>query len=159
MESSAVSAAKAHDKRAARLFQDPEVPGLAGAGTTSEKMAVVVQESKLVQQTLEKEDSRLQEVWERVDTDHSGTLDKQEVCLVLKEMGWEDITDQTGDEMMAVIDADGSGEVDFAEFSSWFLQQDKGLRADVAQRTQKLEEAMSDPMLKLPPGWLEKVLG
>ena len=49
--------------------------------------------------------------------------------------------------------------LDFEEFSEWFLQQDKGLRGDVARRTRKLEEAMSDPMLNLPDGWLEKVLG
>jgi hypothetical protein len=63
------------------------------------------------------------------------------------------------DEMMAVIDADGSGEVDFDEFSAWFLQQDMGLRGDVARRTRTLEAAMADPMLNLPEGWLEKVLG
>ena len=33
-----------------------------------------------------------------------------------------------------------------------------GLRADVAKRTRKLEAAMSDDMLQLPEGWLEKVL-
>ena len=43
--------------------------------------------------------------------------------------------------------------------SAWFLQQDMGLRADVAKRTRKLEAAMSDDMLQLPEGWLEKVLG
>ena len=46
-----------------------------------------------------------------------------------------------------------------ANSSAWFLQQDMGLRADVAKRTRKLEAAMSDDMLQLPEGWLEKVLG
>ena len=122
-------------------------------------MKLVVHESQLVQQTLEHEDRRLQQVWAKVNKDHSLTLDWDEVREVLEEMGWEGVTDETTDEMMAVIDADGSGGVDFEEFSAWFLQQDIGLRGDVAQRTRKLEEAMSDPMLNLPEGWLEKILG
>ena len=45
------------------------------------------------------------------------SLDKDELRLVLVEMGWEEkeVTDEAVDEMMAVIDADGSGDVDFEE--------------------------------------------
>ena len=96
---------------------DADVPGLAAAGSTTEKMAVVVRESRRVQQQLEKEDNRLQEVWAKVDADNSLSLDKDELRLVLIEMGWEEkeVTDEAVDEMMAVIDADGSGDVDFEE--------------------------------------------
>lgn len=155
----AAAAAKALEKRAVRAFREEEVPGLADATTTEDKMKVVVREAQRVHEVLEREDTRLQGVWRKVDVDKSGTLDKDEVRQVLEEMGWDDITDEMADEMMVVIDADGSGEVDFEEFKEWFLQQDQGLRGDVARRTRKLEEAMSDPMLRLPEGWLEKVLG
>ena len=96
---------------------DADVPGLAAAGSTTEKMAVVVRESRRVQQQLEKEDNRLQEAWAKVDADNSLSLDKDELRLVLIEMGWEEkeVTDEAVDEMMAVIDADGSGDVDFEE--------------------------------------------
>jgi hypothetical protein len=158
-DAAVAAAAKALEKRAVKAFKDPEVPGLKEAPTTTEKMQVVREESKRVNTTLRQEDDRLQEVWAKVDVDHSGTLDKGEVRQVLEEMGWESVTDEMADEMMAVIDADGSGEVDFDEFSAWFLQQDMGLRGDVARRTRTLEAAMADPMLNLPEGWLEKVLG
>ena len=70
-----------------------------------------------LQQQLEKEDNRLQEVWAKVDADNNLSLDKDELRLVLVEMGWEEkeVTDEAVDEMMAVIDADGSGDVDFEE--------------------------------------------
>lgn len=155
----AAAAAKALEKHAIRAFREEEVPGLADATTTEDKMKVVVKEAQRVQQVLEREDTRLQGVWRKVDVDKSGSLDKHEVRQVLEEMGWDDITDEMADEMMGVIDADGSGEVDFEEFKEWFMQQDQGLRGDVARRTRKLEAAMSDPMLRLPEGWLEKVLG
>ena len=158
-DAAVAAAAKALEKRAVKAFKDPEVPGLKEAPTTTEKMQVVREESKRVNTTLRQEDDRLQEVWAKVDVDHSGTLDKGEARQVLEEMGWESVTDEMADEMMAVIDADGSGEVDFDEFSAWFLQQDMGLRGDVARRTRTLEAAMADPMLNLPEGWLEKVLG
>ncbi len=155
----AAAAAAAVQKNAVKAFREPEVPGLTEAPTTTEKMAVVVKESRRVNEVLEREDNRLQDVWRKVDVDHSGSLDKEEVRQVLEEMGWDEVTDEMADEMMGVIDADGSGEVDFDEFSHWFLQQDQGLRGDVARRTRKLEEAMADPFLNLPDGWLEKVLG
>ena len=163
MESSSAAAkaaaAKALQKNAVKAFREPEVPGLTEAPTTTDKMAVVVRESQRVHEALEREDKRLQDVWRKVDVDHSGSLDKDEVRQVLEEMGWGDVTEEMADEMMGVIDTDNSGEVDFDEFSHWFLQQDKGLRGDVARRTRKLEEAMADPFLNLPDGWLEKVLG
>eukprot|EP01043_Picozoa_sp_COSAG02_P060280 COSAG02_NODE_7843_length_2822_cov_6.232831_1_plen_174_part_00 len=66
----------------------------------------------------------LQKVWENVDADGNGTLDRGEVHLVLVKMGWEHISKRLLDKVMAEIDTDGSGDVDFGEFSTWFMQQD-----------------------------------
>ena len=129
MESSSAAAkaaaAKALQKNAVKAFREPEVPGLTEAPTTTDKMAVVVRESQRVHEALEREDKRLQDVWRKVDVDHSGSLDKDEVRQVLEEMGWGDVTEEMADEMMGVIDTDNSGEVDFDEFSQWYASMRK----------------------------------
>lgn len=73
----------------------------------------------------------LQKVWERVDEDGSGTLDRDEVAKVLIQMGFEGTGQKVLDEAMAEMDEDGSGEVDFDEFSAWFMRQDKDKQLNV----------------------------
>ena len=83
----------------------------------------------------EAEDERtanlLRKVWERVDADQSGTLDREEVHQVLIQMGFDSTGKKVLDEVMAELDADGSGDVDFDEFQEWFMAQDKSKQNNV----------------------------
>ena len=54
-------------------------------------------------------------LWTQIDKDGSGTLDKDEVVEVMKQMG-KQVSGTEVDAMMAEMDEDGSGEVDFEEF-------------------------------------------
>jgi hypothetical protein len=68
--------------------------------------------------------SALRKVWNAVDIDGNGSLDRDEVRSVLKQMGWETITTARLDDVFEELDTDKSGGVDFDEFSTWFLAQD-----------------------------------
>jgi Ca2+-binding EF-hand superfamily protein len=67
--------------------------------------------------------SKMQEVagiWDRVDPDRSGSLDQDEVQVVLAQMGVESGDDEVS-QAMAQLDSDGDGEISFDEFASWYL--------------------------------------
>jgi class 3 adenylate cyclase/Ca2+-binding EF-hand superfamily protein len=66
-------------------------------------------------------EERMLEVWMAVDCDGNGTLDRDEMFEVLTKMGEKDID---MDKVMAEVDEDNSGEVDFDEFRKWFFLQD-----------------------------------
>ena len=98
----------------------------------------------------------LQKVWSKVDADGNGTLDKEEVRLVLVQMGWEAITAETLDKTMAEIDTDGSGDVDFDEFSAWFMKQDtKRQEAMITVHYQATGGEKAETTMAGVPGLLE----
>eukprot|EP00316_Scyphosphaera_apsteinii_P022478 CAMPEP_0119307484 /NCGR_PEP_ID=MMETSP1333-20130426/7968_1 /TAXON_ID=418940 /ORGANISM="Scyphosphaera apsteinii, Strain RCC1455" /LENGTH=153 /DNA_ID=CAMNT_0007311037 /DNA_START=13 /DNA_END=474 /DNA_ORIENTATION=- len=55
------------------------------------------------------------EAFARFDKDHSGAIDMWELRATLQSMG-QDPTDEELFDMIAEVDSDGSGEIDFAEF-------------------------------------------
>ena len=59
-------------------------------------------------------------LFDSIDEDGSGTLERDEIDKLAKEMDTP-LTDRELDVAMATMDADGSGEVDFEEFSDWYL--------------------------------------
>ena len=79
----------------------------------------------------ERTEGLLQKVWERVDEDGSGTLDRGEVSKVLIQMGFGGTGKKVLDAAMAEMDEDGSGEVDYEEFTAWFMKQDADKQANV----------------------------
>ena len=66
-------------------------------------------------------------VFRKIDTDGSGTLDREELKAALrgasdlKSSSSKKISDEEIDRMMLQADADQSGEVDFPEFCAWNL--------------------------------------
>lgn len=53
--------------------------------------------------------------FQQYDRDHSGHLDKSEMCAIFKDLG-EDVSQDSMDSTFAKLDADDSGEIDFEEF-------------------------------------------
>jgi hypothetical protein len=60
-----------------------------------------------------------------IDVDGSGTLDRDEIATMAKQLG-SPLSESALDEAMAEMDLDGSGEVDFEEFYAWFQRLQAG---------------------------------
>jgi CRP-like cAMP-binding protein/Ca2+-binding EF-hand superfamily protein len=59
-------------------------------------------------------------LWDHVDADDSGSLERGEIHGVLVELGL-DAEEQDVEAAMAQLDRDGDGEISFEEFASWYL--------------------------------------
>eukprot|EP01052_Picozoa_sp_SAG31_P004376 SAG31_NODE_181_length_21114_cov_99.705211_2_plen_1026_part_00 len=81
-------------------------------------------------QYLEKE-QKLDRVWNRVDLDGSGGLDRDELRTVLLMLGHKP-DDIDMDATMKAIDLDGSDEVDRKEFGEWFFSQGSAAQKKLA---------------------------
>ncbi|KAH8067764.1 hypothetical protein JL721_7321 [Aureococcus anophagefferens] len=66
----------------------------------------------------EAEKSRIKAIFQRVDTDDSGTVDSFELKALLIRLGWVSVTPKQIRETMKELDRDASGEIDFDELSS-----------------------------------------
>ena len=66
----------------------------------------------------------LLDLFSKFDLDGSGTLDPTEVRYMIAQLG-EVLTNEEFDNVMSIIDADGSGDVDLKEFKGWFLNPDR----------------------------------
>ena len=64
-------------------------------------------------------DNMLREVFDAVDMDGGGVLDRDEVGEVMTQLGLE-VSDDELDDILRKMDEDGSGEVEFEEFAEWF---------------------------------------
>jgi hypothetical protein len=79
--------------------------------------------TKSAKEEEEEEAEKLQVLWKTVDKDGSGALDKEEIGVVMKDMGKE-MEGAELDAAMNAIDLDGSGEVEYEEFLAWWQAQD-----------------------------------
>lgn len=64
-------------------------------------------------------EQRLQEVFDLVDTDASGHLDREELAALLDKLDLEATPDEV-EALFMELDHDGSGHVDFDEFLAWY---------------------------------------
>mmetsp|Transcript_21488 Transcript_21488/g.32649 ORF Transcript_21488/g.32649 Transcript_21488/m.32649 type:complete len:482 (-) Transcript_21488:45-1490(-) len=71
-----------------------------------------------ITQTLSVED--LQEMFEKIDIDGNGSLDKDEMKGLVEEAGVKNMSDRDYDLLFASIDLDGNGTLDFVEFCAFF---------------------------------------
>lgn len=62
----------------------------------------------------------LRRIWDAADKDNSGDLDITELEEVLRMMGEKNITQSRLEAVMMEVDTDGSGEIDFEEFTAWY---------------------------------------
>ena len=65
------------------------------------------------------EETVVEMLFEEIDEDGSGTLDRDEIALCARKMG-QPLSEDALDAAMKEMDEDGNGSVDFAEFYSWF---------------------------------------
>lgn len=78
----------------------------------------------------------LRELWATFDDDGSGILERSEVSHVIEAALDRQATQEELDKAFAEMDVDGSGEIDFNEFSEWWNKQ-SGIARDRAQRKNK----------------------
>ena len=64
-------------------------------------------------------DTMVRELFEAADKDESGIIDRDELRGIMKEMG-NPLSPAQLDAAMLEMDSDGSGEIDFVEFSTWW---------------------------------------
>eukprot|EP01051_Picozoa_sp_SAG22_P019649 SAG22_NODE_3695_length_1572_cov_1.479973_2_plen_157_part_00 len=64
-------------------------------------------------------------MFEQVDADKSGSLNKDEIYYLVKTLGLS-LSGNQLDQAMAEMDADGSGQVLLDEFDDWWMQQREG---------------------------------
>ncbi|KAL8171766.1 hypothetical protein V2J09_023570 [Rumex salicifolius] len=57
----------------------------------------------------------IKEAFELFDTDNSGTIDAKELNVAMRALGFE-MTEEQIEQMIADVDKDGSGAIDFSEF-------------------------------------------
>eukprot|EP00695_Tsukubamonas_globosa_P003449 TRINITY_DN641_c0_g1_i1.p1 TRINITY_DN641_c0_g1~~TRINITY_DN641_c0_g1_i1.p1 ORF type:complete len:140 (+),score=53.67 TRINITY_DN641_c0_g1_i1:54-422(+) len=63
----------------------------------------------------EEELAEFKEIFDLVDTDRGGSISKDELAKLMTTLGLKP-TEEELDAMMAEVDADGSGDIDFQEF-------------------------------------------
>ena len=88
-------------------------------------------------------DEDLREVFDLVDVDGGGTLDREEVGALADFFGEVAMSEAQIDEAMAEMDEDGSGEVDFDEFRAWYHSREERKKAKEAEQ-QKAQEKNKD---------------
>lgn len=66
----------------------------------------------------------VRDMYDKFDLDGSGSLEPEEVRHMIAELG-EVLTNEQFENVIQIIDVDKSGEVDFEEFSGWFLNRDR----------------------------------
>ena len=81
----------------------------------------------------------LREVFQSIDTQGEGALDKAQITQLMAQCGAE-LTSEEVDQVFAVVDQDGGGDIDFSEFAAWMM-------------------STSDIAAKLRAGLTSKVLG
>ena len=62
----------------------------------------------------------LAQLFAHIDIDGSGTLEREEIAEMTKELG-KRLTERELDLAMAEMDEDGSGGVDLEEFAAWLV--------------------------------------
>lgn len=73
---------------------------------------------------MNKKAQEIREIFDHYDRDGNGSIDRGELVKLLRALG----SDADDDELAAafeVLDADGSGDIDFDEFQAWWSQWDE----------------------------------
>ena len=104
----------------------------------------------------EQSDKDLKQIFDMIDDDGSGLLDREEVALLMEFFSGEDeVSEKEIDKAMGDMDDDGSGEVDFPEFLEWWKNRgQKSPKAVVAEETREVTKEPTGPEVRAMPGAL-----
>lgn len=75
---------------------------------------------------------KLRIIWESIDDDSLGYLDKREMMEVMRQMGKTKTSKQRLDRIFRKMDKDEDGTIDYEEFHAWWKKQKKEDRAALA---------------------------
>jgi CRP-like cAMP-binding protein len=128
-----------------------------GEMTAEDEFAVELVKQKIEDGWLD-ENVELRRVFESVDSDGSGALDREEIRGLSVSMG-KPITDRELELVMRTMDTDGGGTVSFEEFAAWWDENDGSFKmatkSTVAMETQMRqmkelhEESLDGAMAKM----------
>jgi len=74
----------------------------------------------------------------QVDTDNSGFIDKAELRAVLQKLGG-DVSEEEVEKCYAELDENDDGQIDFEEFSRWYLKSENRIESDVESLFNKFD--------------------
>ena len=86
-------------------------------------------------------EAQINELFEKIDSDNSGLLDRKEVFHVVLTLSGDELTHQQLDAAMLEMDGDGSGKVEPKEFSAWWRNKTAG---EDDSTEQELEDLFSE---------------
>ena len=92
--------------------------------TASQQKGVFANGAPKLGQTILRKDmtsAELRTVFLEIDSDGSGTLERDEVAVLAQRLGHK-LTDKQLTRAMSEMDSDGDGGVDFDEFKDWCAQ-------------------------------------
>lgn len=98
----------------------------------------------------EEQRQELKKDFDAFDEDGSGAIDQRELRVMLKGMGFEDISKEELMAMMMEVDEDGSGEIEFPEFAAMMGAKYNKPKIEIAKAFELFEE--KDPEFDLLPG-------
>ena len=121
-----------------------------GAGTKAEQLA---------QQLMMADRKALKAIFDEIDTDGGGSLDRAEVAQLAVTMGAL-MSEHELDAAMAEMDADGSGDVDFEELTTWFTERKTAspLADLLAKKLPTNETGLERELLKVVKGVRDNAL-
>eukprot|EP01068_Selenidium_serpulae_P013690 Selendium_serpulae@DN5992_c0_g1_i2.p1 len=103
----------------------------------------------------EKEIENLRNIFIKLDVDHSGTLSLAELTEGLKSYGWTEIPPDLK-EIIANVDSDGSGSIDYTEFIAATMDQKLYMKMDTCRAAFRVFDL--DGSGKISPDELRQVL-
>ena len=113
-------------------------------GMTDEVMKKKREQEKILEDTSTlAHEQRFQEIWEKVDANGDGHLDRAEITQVFKDMGKE-LTAEEADKAFEEMDGDGSGEIDFEEAFSWWENQDPEAQAALQESVKAMKHELDE---------------
>jgi Ca2+-binding EF-hand superfamily protein len=96
----------------------------------------------------EDEETELRKIFDELDEDSSGELDRDEVRSLVTQLGM-DASEKDVDAAMAAMDKDGDGTVDFPEFCLWWRSRPSGSDTIVSRLADRMSSLKGgDPVLE-----------